>query len=166
MSGFGLFLLALLTIHLMQFKILRYMIISLIAVTLLGLTVSFIINNDKNITYNDHGLTVYKGIPIPFYDIIIYPDGSCHLADKKHFFRPLDVKYFKLQQPDILLIASGSEGRGGKGFDIEEGTYFIINNISLKNMQVIILPTPDACEKFNELKKLKKSVMFVIHNTC
>jgi len=166
MSGFGLFLLVFIAIHLMQFKVLRYVILSAITVGFLTLIISFAVNHKKNISFNTHGLTVYKGIPVPFYDIIIYPDGGFHLADKKHFFRPLDVNYFKLQQPDILLIASGSEGKGGKGFDIEQGTQFIYNHIPLKNMQLIILPTPEACSKFNELKKMKKSVLFIIHNTC
>ena len=166
MTGFGLFLIVLITIHLMQFKILRYLIISVITVVLLIMTVSFAVNHDKNITYNTHGLTIYKGIPLPFFDVIIYPDGKFHFADKKHYFRPQDQKYFKLQEPDILLIGSGSRGKGGKGFDIEIGSQFIYNHNSFQSMQVIILSTPDACKKFNELKKANKSVLFVIHNSC
>ena len=166
LSCFGLFLVVILIIYLWQFKFLRITIISTALMLILLLSGSIVINLHKNITYNAYGLTVYKGVPIPFFDIIIYPNGFFRLVDKKHHFRLQDKRYFLKQGPDILLIGSGSKGRGGRGFDEGIGTHFFYNRYNLKGTQVIILPTPEACRKYNQLKEAGKSVLFVIHNTC
>ncbi|MBL7190988.1 VanZ family protein [bacterium] len=165
-GGFSLFAFFMVIIHLSQFKTARFVMIAAVILLTSGLAVSYAINSKKNITFNAHGLTIYKGLPLPFFDIIIYPNSCFHLIDKKHFFRPQDKKYLQKQEPDIILIGSGSMGKGGKGFDVETGTYFMFNHFTMKGTQLIILPTPEACEKFNELKKAGKSVLFVIHNTC
>ena len=166
LAGFGMFFAIMLIIHLFQYKISRIVIIAVFSLTFILLALSFALNHDKNITYNSHGLTIYKGIPLPYFDVLIHQNGMFHFVDKKHHFTPQDQKYLKLQKPDILLIGSGSTGNGGKGFDIGVGSQFIYNHNTLKSMQVIILSTPDACTKFNELKKENKSVLFVIHNSC
>ncbi len=109
-------------------------------------------------------MVVYKGIPIPFFDFIIYPNGWVKLIDKKKHFRSTDKDYLLKQRPDILILGAGSDGSGGKGFEQGIGTHFIFNKYTLKGTQVIILPTPNACEKFNDLKKDGKSVLLVVHN--
>ncbi|MDP8205637.1 MAG: VanZ family protein [Candidatus Electryonea clarkiae] len=166
LTGFCLFLFLMSIIHFSQYLKIRYLIAGIALITFISLSVSFAINFNKNIMYNSYGLTVYKGLPIPFFDIIIYQNGMIRLVDKKHHFRSNDRAYFFKQNPDILLIGSGSEGAGGKGFDTAKGTYFIFNKFNLKGTQVIILPTPEAYKKFNQLKEKNKNVLFVIHNTC
>ncbi len=161
-----LFLAVMIVIHFSQFRFFRRTFIGAVIVILLLLAGSFVLNFNKAITYNTYGLAVYKGIPIPFFDAIIYPDGFFRLVDKKHRFSARDQKYFLKSGADILLIGSGSEGKGGKGFDIDIGSTFIFNPETLRGVQVIILPTPEACEKYNQLKSDGKSVLFVIHNTC
>ena len=162
----GLFSAIMLIIHFSQFRFIRITLISIGLALILLLSGSIFINFNKNITYNAYALTVYKGIPLPFFDIIIYPNGVFHLIDKKHHFRSRDQNFLLGQGADILLIGSGSDSKGGKGFEKGVGTHFIYNRLTLKGTQVIILPTPDACRKYNELKKAGKSVLFVIHNTC
>lgn len=166
LGSLALFLAFMLVIHLLQFRLFRIAFISIFLALVVLLAGSVISNFDKNITHNTYALTVYKGIPIPFFDMIIYPDGSFHLADKKHRFNEKDRMYFLKQNADILLIGSGWEGRGGKGFDVTMGTYFTFNSTTFEGVQVIILPTPEACQKYNQLKEAGKSVLFVIHNTC
>ena len=162
----GVFLTVMVIIHLLQYKFLRRAFIVTAAVLILLLFVSYAANQDKNITHNSFGLTAYKGIPAPFFDLIIYPNGFFHFVDKKHYFRTRDKEYILKHEPDILLIGSGTYGKGGKGFDQGVGTHFIFNKYSLKGTQVIIMPTQEACKKFNELKAAGKSVLFVLHNTC
>lgn len=162
----SLFVVVMAVIHFSQFKIIRRIFIAIFALLLILLSGSFLLNHDKNITHNSFGLSVYKGIPIPFYDAVIFPDGTFRLADKKHRFSSRDQEYFLKTKADILLVGSGSESRGGKGFDINIGSTFIFNPKTIKGMQLIILPTPEACEKFNQLRKDGKSVVFVLHNTC
>jgi len=164
--GFGTFALSALLYHFSQHLKFRKILLTLFVILIIGLTTSFVFNHDKNITYSSHGMTVYKGIPIPFFDIMIYPDGRMWLLDKKHHYGSQDKKYFFKQEPDILLIGSGYDNKGGKGFNISEGTEFIFNTYTSKGTQLIILPTPEANKKFNELRSSGKKVMFVIHTTC
>ncbi len=166
LTGFLCFIVLFSIIHFSQYRIFRTVFISFVVLLILSLGTSFIINKDKNITYNSHNLTIYKGIPVPYYDLMIYPNGVMRLVDKKHHFRSQDKVFFLEQEPDILLIGSGSRGDGGKGFKIGIGTQFVYNRTNNEGVQVIILPSKEACEKFNELKEEGKEVLFVIHNSC
>jgi len=164
--GFSTFLFLALIFHFMQYRTFRYVALTVFSILFLGLATSYAINRDKNITYCEHGITVYKGIPVVFFDLMIYPNGQMSLLDKKHNYRKQDKRYFLKQEPDILLIASGHQNKGGKGFSISNGTKFIFNTFSMKGTQLIILPTPDAVKKYNELRKAGKKVFLVLHNTC
>ena len=155
-----------LLIHLLQFKKVRMVIISIAVLIAIGLTGSFIINKGKNITHVSNRLIVYNGIPYPFYDLMIYPSGLCRFVDKKHFFNGQDQQFFaKQKNADILIIGSGFEGVGGKGYRVNEGTMFIFNEYSKRASQIIILKTPDAVKVYNRLRKVGKNVLFVIHIT-
>ncbi len=166
LGGFGLFVIVMLTIHLMQFRKIRIVLISIILLIIILLCGSFTMNFNQNISHAAFGFTVYKGVPVPFFDVLIYPGGCFRLVDKKHHFNEKDINYFLQQSADIILVGKGYHGNGGKGFDIDIGTYFIFNQFTQKGTQVIILPTPEACEKFNQLREEGKSVLFVLHSTC
>ena len=97
---------------------------------------------------------------------MIYPDGLPRLVDKKHFFNNQDKKFFLDHEPSILLIGSGWAGKGGKGFNKEDGTYFTFSSLTIKSTQVIILKTQEACKLYNRLRREGKNVLFIIHNTC
>ncbi len=153
-------------IHFTQYKPFRIAFISLVLVMLLLLSGSIIRNRDNYISHNSFGLLVYSGIPVPFFDLLIYPNGYPRLVDKKHFFNSQDKKFFLELEPSILLIGSGTSGNGGKGFNVEEGACFIFNQLNVKATQVIILETPEACKLYNRLRKAGKKVLFVIHSTC
>ena len=153
-------------IHYLQFKPFRIAFISIVAIIVLLLGGSVVKNHDRHITHNSYGWTVYAGIPVPFFDLMIYPNGLPRLVDKKHFFNNQDKKFLLELNSSILLIGSGSVGRGGKGFNIEKGTYFTFNHLTTKGTQVIILKTPEACRLYNRLRHEGKNVLFVIHNTC
>ena len=106
------------------------------------------------------------GVPVVFFDVLVFPDGSFRPVDKKHYFNTRDHTFFLKRKPDILLIGSGYEGRGGKGFFDTTPNQFIYNPYIRQGTQLIILPTPDACELFNRMKRAQKNVLFVIHSTC
>ncbi len=165
-STLGLFLLIMLILHLSQFKLIKRVMIIMGLAAVLGLSISYGVNHKKNITRYAFGLTVYKGIPLPFFDVLIYPNGYFHLVDKKHHFRPRDKEFFLKHKVDILLVGSGFRGRGGKGFEQPLGTHFIFNRFTGKGTQIIILPTPQAVKEYNRLKAAGKSVMFVLHSAC
>ncbi len=126
----------------------------------------FIKYHNGNIINNTKGLIVYKGIPIPYFDIMIYPNGTFRLVDKKIYFNNPD-KYNTIYalSKDILLIGSGSDGKGGKGFPEEKKAQFVFNPKTKLPLQIIILKTQEACAKFNELKKKGYNVLYIIHNS-
>ncbi|MBM3325940.1 MAG: hypothetical protein FJY65_03005 [Calditrichaeota bacterium] len=162
----GLFLIIVIILHLLQFPKIRIVILSLLGAGFVVLLTSFILNIDKGITRTQYGLTVYKGLPVPFFDMMIYPNGMPRLVDKKHLFNQQDKNFLFSTKPDILLMGAGFGNLGGKGFPISEGSTFVFNQSSKQGTQVIIYPTPLASQIYNRLIKEGKKVLFVIHNTC
>jgi hypothetical protein len=162
---FGGFVILFAIFHVSQHKWVGLGLALLLAVAVAVQSYFFVRHRSEHITHNQYGLTVYKGIPIPFFDVMFFSDGSFRLVDKKHFFTLRDRKFFFKQEPDILLIGSGSHGHGGIGLlQTDEG--FIYNTFTQRGTQVIILKTREACEFFNRLKREHKNVLFILHNTC
>ena len=126
----------------------------------------FFRHRDERVVQNQHCITVYKGIPIPFFDVLIYPNGRFRLVDKKRYFNSRDRRFFLRQRTDIIVIGSGEEGLGGKGFPETSMVQFLYNPFLGRATQVIILTTPDACRLFNRLMRDQKNVLLVLHNTC
>ncbi len=161
-AAFALFVLAL---HVSQHKAGRAALLGLLVAVVAIQGFFFVKYRRENIVHTSYGLTVYKGIAIPFFDVMIFQDGTLRLVDKKHYFNQRDREFFLKKAPDILLIGGGSEGKGGKGFD-DSKRLFLYNHFFDKATQVIIQKNQDACETFNRLKSENKKVIFVIHNTC
>ena len=155
-----------LLLHLSQFKLARSILLAVVIVAIVTQTSLYIRYRDDGIVYNRHGLTIYKGFIIPFFDVLIYPDGNFRLVDKKHEFFIPDRRFFMKHRPDILLIGSGSQGRGGNGFPSRKPSQFVYNPFTDRGTHVIILNTRDACITYNRLLKEHKHVLFVLHNTC
>lgn len=151
--------------HFLQFKIFRYAFIVLVVLKIITFS-TIIFTSKQPITHNSYGWTHFRGIPIPIFDVLIYPNGLPRLVDKKHNFNKQDQLFLRQQKASILLIASGHKGQGGKGFPELNGTFFLFNEWTNKGMQVIILPTPEACDVYNRLISEGKKVLFVIHSTC
>jgi len=153
-------------LHFSQFRAGKIVLLVLVGSCLVTQSFFFLKHRDEYVVHNGYGLTVYKGIPIPFFDALFFPDGTFRLVDKKHYFNDRDRTFLLRQEPAILLIGSGKQGLGGKGFAGELPTHFVFNRFSQRGTQVIILPTPEACRLFNRLKQERKNVLFVLHNTC
>ncbi len=153
-------------LHLSQHRWCRYTLLGLAVLAVGAQTWSYAKYGSEQIVHNQYGLTVYKGIPVPFFDLMVFPDGGFRPVDKKHYFNSRDQAFFLKRKPDILLIGSGSLGMGGRGFFENVPNQFMYNRYTRQGTQVIILPTPEACRLFNRLKQENKNVLFVLHNTC
>lgn len=162
---FGSFTVVFTVIHLSRIKPIRIAILVVLGLAAISLGFSFIKFHDENIVYNTYGLTVYKGIPIPYFDIMIFPNGTFRLVDKKHYFNSGDKTTIYEQKADIVVIGAGADGKGGGGFGSDISS-FAFNPYTKRCIQSIVLPTPNACNVFNRLKKEGKNVLFIIHNTC
>lgn len=159
------FMLIFLVIHFLQWKVFRRIILSVLALLLLAQGVAFYHYYGSGIVHNQVGLTIYRGIPIPFFDIMIFPDGRFRLVDKKDYFNRRDQQTIKKHAGDILLIGTGSSGHGGVGFPHDEVVQFVFNEHTGRALQIIRLKTPEACDLFNRLQEDGKDVLFIINNS-
>ena len=162
----GIFLIFFLIFHLTQKKIFKRILIGFLIIYILVQGFFFIKYHKKGITHNSYGITVYKGIPLLFFDIMIFENGSFRFVDKKHDFNTRDKNTIYYHSSNILLIGSGEDGLGGNGFPEKLKPHFVFNLVKFKPLQIIILNTPEACKKYNQLKKEGYNVLFIIHNTC
>ena len=110
------------------------------------------------------GYIKYNGIPLLYFDYMIFPNGSFRTVDKKEDFNVRDRQTIAQLDPDILLIGKGSKGQGGRGWTDIETTEMVYNTFEHKIYQIIKLPNRQACETFNRLKKQNKKVLFIIYN--
>jgi len=162
----GGFLLFFIGFHLSRYRRVRH---ALGAAALLLLVVQgffFIRYRHEQVMHNSQGLIVYKGIPVPYFDVMIFPSGFFRPVDKKHMFNNRDLQFLLRREADIILVGSGTRGRGGKGFPEQAISQFIYNANLRRGTQVIILRTPEACREFERLKREGKKVLFVLHSTC
>jgi VanZ family protein len=159
------FLLFFAVLHFSQFRPAKIIFPAILSLALVLQGFFFFRYRHENIVHTSYGLTVYKGFAIPFFDIMIFQDGSFRIVDKKHYFNRRDRQFFLRMKPDILLIASGADGLGGRGFS-DPRHLFLFNTWNKKAVQVIIQKNAEACRTFNRLKRENKKVLFIIHNTC
>jgi len=150
--------------HQCQKKIWRIVFITL-ALLLAGLqAASFIGFRKSNITYCNNHLVVYKGMVLPYFDLMIYPDGWFRPVDKKSTFSARDIQTIKSVVKDILIIGTGENLKTGIGFPRDEISQFVYNQESERGLQVIIMDNQRACEKFNQLKKEGKQPLLILHH--
>ena len=164
--GVSCFAIIFLLIHVSQLRWGRNGIVAILALALIAQSASFAIYRSDGIVHNQYGLTVYKGVPIVFFDVMIFPDGSFRLVDKKHQFNSRDQDFLNEQKADIFVIGSGMYGKGGLGFPQKVPVQFVYNPHTKRGTQVIILNNAEACKLFNRLKAEHKNVLFILHNTC
>ncbi len=160
------FIVFFLLFHLSQRRWVSYSMAAILLLALSAQTFSLIKHHADGIVCNTSGLVVYKGIPIPLFDVMIFPDGTFRPVPKKHSFSPRDRRFLLEQKTDIILIGSGVHGRGGRGFPEDAISQFIFNPFINDGTQVIILPNSEACQVFNRLKREGRNVLFVLHSTC
>ena len=160
--GFAAFFLLL---HVSQYRWPRYGLWLILSVGLIMQCYFFARHRGDNIVHNRPGLVVYKGIPLYFFDVMIFPDGTFRPVEKKAYFSARDRQFFMKQKTDIILIASGAHGEGGRGFPKDAASQFVYNPFIERGTQVMSLKTPEACRVFNRLKREQKNVLFVIHNS-
>lgn len=160
------FVVVFLLLHLSQKRRARWIIPGVAALAAALLAGSCLRQDRETIVTGRSGLTFYRGLPVPGFDVMLRPDGSLRLVDKKHFFNHRDKIFLNRQKADVLLIGAGYDGQAGKGFPHASGSRFIYNPFLQDATQVIILRSEEACRRYNELKKQKKNVLFILHTTC
>ncbi len=161
----SLFLIILLIIQITKSKRNRLVVLVISLILLFTLTVSYIVNYNNGINHYSKGITIYKGIPIPYFDFIIRENGTIKLMDKKSNFNQTDIK-FLFEKASKILVIGGCTDDDTKNIGFPESleSQFIFNPKVNNAIQVIALPIDEACKTYNRIKKEDKDVTFVVHN--
>jgi len=157
------FLIVFLIIYLLQYKISRIIVISVITLLLITLSFKYFNHDNKKIVQYKSGLIIYKGIPIPYFDIMIYNNGSFRLVDKKTSFNARDKRTIFNYAEDILIIGNTDKKNKIRGFNSDSKTQFAFNYKKGKALQVILQDIRNANKKYNELKTQGYNVVYIIH---
>lgn len=157
-------LIILLLIHLIQFRKAKIFVISIMVIIVLGLGISVISNYDKNITYSKNNILIYKGIPIIYFDVMIYPDGFFRLVDKKTTFNTRDQQTIWDKSENIIVIASGQDGEGAQGFNSSTEVHFEFDKNKMRGIQIIPQKNSIAASTFNRLRSEGKRPFLIYHN--
>jgi hypothetical protein len=101
------------------------------------------------------GLLVYSAIPFPAVDLVIHANGLPAIrGSKAHFVGLAEIEGLLKEEPDVLIIGTGYDNM----VQVEEEVAAL--------PIVVILPTPQAVRRYNELRSEGKRVAAIIHSTC
>jgi len=151
-------------IHLTQFKLWRNIILAFSSLLFVIQVYSYGKHFNDNIVSTSKNILNYKGIPIIYFDVMIYPDGLFRLVDKKSEFNQRDQQTIVQKCENIIVFGTGIEGDGGKGFPFSEETQFIFNELNNKGVQIILQNNKTACKTYNRIKKEGKRPALIYHN--
>ncbi len=161
----GIFILATLIFHFLQFKVSRIITLILLCGSLIFAGITLSRNRQTVIVHKKAGLLSWRGLPIPYFDMMIRKDGTIKLVDKKIYFNKKDkMNRIYGMTGDILLIGSGSQGQGGRGFT-QGKSHFVYNPVTRKPLQILVYPNHQACRIYNRLNSQGKKILFIIHNS-
>lgn len=142
-------------VHVSQWRAGRVALALAGLVVVVGLGASFLRHRDGHIVHYSPGLIVYKGIPVPLADVIIYPSGLLRPVAKKPFFNNDDREYILSQKPDVVVIATGDDGSGGVGFGAPGSrlSRLVFNPATGRPTQFVLRPSAEAVEDYNRLQQ-------------
>ena len=115
----------------------------------------------------ERGLTLIRGFPVPLFDVLLLPGGGWRPMDKRHHFNPDDRRFLLSRRADVLVLATGFDGSGGGGFAPPGArvSHFKYNPYTERPLQVIAMPTPDAIDVYNRLRREgKDQILLVVHH--
>lgn len=99
------------------------------------------------------------------YDVVILPDGTVKQREStktrlgSHKIAWSDVADIANEQPEVVVIGTGTSALAKLSEDAGV-------NLRQANINLVVLPSPQAVEKFNQLAGEGKRVATLIHITC
>jgi hypothetical protein len=96
-------------------------------------------------------------------DIILFPDrvvdGWWRREGHRLYAEDLDEVLRARPQPEVLVVGTGSSDLMKVSKGVEEG-------LRARGIEVIVQPTPQACQTYNELSESGRRVVGALHLTC
>jgi hypothetical protein len=80
-------------------------------------------------------------------------------TDVRHVVGKADLMKLLFERPDMMIIGTGQNG----GMKVAEGVRKFVKE---KKLKILIVPTPDAVVKFNQLAQEGVRVAAYMHVTC
>ena len=99
------------------------------------------------------------------YDVVILPDGTVQEREAgkarlgSHTISGDDVRKVVREQPQVIVIGTGTSGMARLSRDAED-------YLRQAKLNPLVLPSPEAVEKFNRLVGEGKRVAALLHITC
>lgn len=93
-------------------------------------------------------------------DVIIYPDRvqADWWRDESHKLSLKDITGIMKENPEVLLVGTGASGLMRVLPEVEQ-------EAEAKNIRLIVQPTGEACEIYNQLSQIQR-VVAALHLTC
>lgn len=134
-------------------------IVQLLVLGLTGLLVAspFISAAMKQVTYSRFGFTVYGVVPIPLLDFTINEQGVLWFRPKTHVITFDEVKALVDSDTTVIVIAMGWDSIA----QVDD-----LVHVEFLNQKIHALSTPEAFQKYNELRQQGVKVVLVAHTTC
>lgn len=128
-------------------------------IAIIGIWLS--INHPLRFGLHCFGFTIYSGIPIPLADVVVRANGVPWLrSTKSHEVTNEELNSLiganRSSWPDVIIVGTGYKNLVEVNANIVTGT----------GVPVESYPTPQAIQRFNELKAQGKRVAIIIHSTC
>ncbi len=152
-------------IHLSQRKLFFRAFIIFFAALAIALGTSFVINKDKGLMSIGNNFIVYKGIPLPYFDVLITSDGFFRFVDKKSELKKGDLSKLNDFYPDIILFALTNKPYVPNqlaSVNPMKNTYFLYNHLNGSGIQVVVRNYKDAIDEYNRIR-MEKNAIIVIH---
>jgi len=93
-------------------------------------------------------------------DVLILPDRVIDTWWRRqgHLLQIADVEPILLEAPEVLVVGQGMPGK----MEVDRE---LVNFLAARQIEVVALPTQQACARFNELAATRK-VAAALHLTC
>lgn len=165
---FLLFAVAMALLYATRFKMGRRALSTVIVILVLAQVVSVFVYWDDGIVFHSSCVTVYRGVPVPFCDVLVYPNGMVRPADKHHIFNSEIMGFFANYAPSIIVVGSNRHGdpNADVNVDAKYGSYLAYSSQLRRNIQVVTTSPEEACALYNQYRQEGKNVMLALHATC
>ncbi|MCA9249192.1 MAG: hypothetical protein KDA42_18850 [Planctomycetales bacterium] len=106
-------------------------------------------------TYARFGLSVYGLIPVPVFDITIDRQGLLWFREKSHLATADEIAPLLDESVEVLILGTGWHER-----------MRLDDSVRDLKVKTIVLPTPQAFQRYNQLRSEGVRVVLLAHSTC